>query len=172
MRPISIRELYEHYEGLLEPRRIRLAIGRLRAFRVPMRCWDETMQELALVICNFRFDPDRAGDASEETILCRMLDNRIRELARSNGRRARNEQKLCEISHPTLDWVTPDDDAMDVELRELLTELTPEQQAVCRDLMAGRSIGQIAKARGRCWYTIERQVEAIRQFLIERGYDR
>lgn len=74
MKNNRVRELYQQYVGGMEQWQIKLAIARMIQFRVPQVAWQDTMQELAIVIHKFTFDPGKAHAASEETILCRLLD--------------------------------------------------------------------------------------------------
>lgn len=85
MRTITHRELYHRYRGVYEPWQIKLALGRLRYFRIPHHHWEDMMQELSIVVMTFRYDREKAKAASRETILCRLFDNRIRTLALSHG---------------------------------------------------------------------------------------
>ncbi|MBN1341564.1 MAG: sigma-70 family RNA polymerase sigma factor [Phycisphaerae bacterium] len=166
-----VRELYENYVGALEEWQIKLAIARLLHFGVPEDAWEDVMQELAIVILRFRFDPIKAHAASERTILCRRLDNRIRMLARSNARRVAFHERLSVLRHPTEDADSIEDAITDVEVRELLQELTPEEKDICKGLMNGESINWIARRTGQTWGTIDRRVRRIREIFRDRGFD-
>ncbi|HOD84816.1 MAG TPA: hypothetical protein PKG77_25650, partial [Phycisphaerae bacterium] len=98
MKKNRVRELYQQYVGGMEEWQIKLAIARMMHFRVPQEAWQDTMQELAIVVHQFTFDPDKAHAASEETILCRLMDNRIRMLARSNARRLAMLERLGQMT--------------------------------------------------------------------------
>lgn len=166
-----IRELYENYLGVLEPWQIKLAIGRLRRFHIPLDAWEDTMQEMAVVILDFKFDEEKAHAASEETILCRRLDNCIRMLARSESRRRKALDRFAQLRQPTEDDRDPSEAAIRQEEGELLNllvnDLDPELQEVCRLLIAGRTVHQIAQDTGRAWDTVERQIRDIRQLIID-----
>jgi len=69
------------------------------------------------------------------------------------------------------DSCTPEEATGEGEVRDLLSELTPERQEICRALMRGESVAQIARSHGRCWYTIQRQIAGIRRHFAERGLD-
>lgn len=169
MKNSRIRELYKRYLKALKPWQIKMAMGRLKHFGVPLREWEDAMQELAIEIIQFRFDPERAKAASEETILCRLLDNRIRELARANGRRQACMDRLSLMAHPVEDLATPDRAAEEGELRELVGQLTPVQQEICRRLLADEAPDRIGREMGHDWHFVKRQIAAIRVFLSERG---
>src|SRR6056297_2476649 len=78
MKKNRVEDLYQQYDGGMESWQIKLAIARMMHFRVPQEAWQDTMQELAIVVHEFTFDVGKAHAASEETILCRLMDNRIR----------------------------------------------------------------------------------------------
>jgi len=104
-----IRELYERYVDAVESWQIKLAIARIRDFRIPPDSWDDTMQELAIVVHEFQFDPARANGASEETILCRFFDRRIKMLARSNARHLALRNRIGRMSQEVVDTCLPED---------------------------------------------------------------
>jgi hypothetical protein len=171
MKRSRVGELYQQYVGGMEEWQIKLAIARMMHFRVPQEAWPDTMQELAIVVHEFRFDAGKAHAASEETILCRLLDNRIRMLARANARRLAMLERLGLMTQNEEDDHRPDGIASDAEVRELVAALTPLQQRICRGMMAGLSELQIASATGRHYTTICRQVGHIRQAFAVRGFD-
>lgn len=74
------------------------------------------------------------------------------------------------MAHPTLDTYMPEDAAVDHELGEIIGQLPPLQQEICRGLMRGESLLQLARRTGVAWTTIERQIHQIRQAFTERGY--
>jgi hypothetical protein len=171
MKTNRIEELYQQYVGGMEEWQIKLAIARIMHFRVPPRAWQDTMQELAIVVHQFTFDPDRAHAASEETVLCRLIDNRIRMLARSNARRLAMLERLGEMTLSEEDDHMPENDASDSDVWELVASLTPLQQRICFGLMNGLSELQLATALGRHYTTICRHVGHIRQAFADRGFD-
>ena len=171
MKETWIRKLYKRYLGGLEPWQIKLAMSRLTYFGVPTAVWEDAMQELAIVIFKFRYDPAKAGKASERTALCRRLDRCIKMMARQNGRLVAFHVRLKEMTTPTEDHYTPDVAAMDEEVRTAIGELTPFQREICKDLASGLSVWQIAKARGCNWHTVQRQVAHIRRRFEKRGLE-
>jgi DNA-directed RNA polymerase specialized sigma24 family protein len=171
MKKSRVRELYQQYVGGMEEWQIKLAIARMMHFRVPQKAWPDTMQELAIVVHEFTFDPDKAHAASEETILCRLMDNRIRMLARGNARRLALLERLGQMSQSEEDNHMPDDEADKADVRQLVAGLTPLQQRICFGLMNGMSELQIAAALGCHYTTVCRHVGHIRQAFADRGFD-
>ncbi len=171
MRSNRVRELYEEYIGALEEWQIKMVIARLEKNKMPYSAWDDAMQELAILIGGFRFDPDKAHQASEKTILCRLIDKHIRMMARSHARYQAMLDRLGKSKQPEVNDQTPDDAAAAAEVLEVVKDLTPEQQEICQGLMAGEGIGQIAKQVGKHFEVVNRQVNVIRKVLEERGFD-
>jgi hypothetical protein len=171
MKKNRVRELYPQYVGGIEEWQIKLAIARMMRFRVPQEAWQDTMQELAIVVHEFAFDASKAHAASEQTILCRLLDNRIRMLARTNARRRALVERLGRMSQSEEDGHTPEGIASDGEVRQLIAAFTPLQQRICWGLMNGLSALQIATLTGRHYTTICRHVGHIRQAFADRGFD-
>ncbi len=169
MKKSRIRELYEQYIDVMEEWKVRLAIARMRQFGLPQDAWDDVMQELAILVSQFRFDPAKAGAASEETILCRAMDNRIRELARANVRYQAQQTRLCKMAHPTQETYMPEDAAADKELHELIRQLPAFQQEICKGLLNGETLLHIAKRTGSTWTTIQYHVYHIRHAFLRWG---
>ena len=153
----------------MEDWKIKLAIARMMTFRIPQDAWADTMQELAIVIHRFRYEPAKAHAASEQTILCRALDNRIRTLARNNARRQAMLERLAQIPESPEDLRTPDHFLANKQMHQALATLTPQQRAICDALMDGQSVYEIARSTGRHYETVRRHVCRIRKVLIERG---
>ena len=172
MKKSRVRELYEQYVGAMEDWQIRLALSRMMYYGVPQDAWDDTMQELAIVVHAFRFEAAKAHAASERTILCRRLDNRVRMLARGNARRLAMQDRLRQMTQNVEDTRTPEGVVGDGEVHALIRQLSPLQQEICRALMDGLSVYQVARLTGRHYTTIRRQVEHIRQAFADRGFDK
>ena len=166
-----IGELYEQYIGGMAQWQIKLAIARMLNFRVPPDAWQNTMQELAIVVHTFTFDPEQAGAASEETILCRLFDNRIRMLARTNARRQATLKRLGQLGQPEADTNTPCDIAAQSEVLRVVAGFSPLDQRICHGLMNGLSALQIATITGRHYTTIARHIQRIGEIFADRGYD-
>jgi len=165
------RELYKQYVNALKSWQIRLAIGRLRHFRVPPDSWEDTMQELAIVVHEFRFDPAKSHGASEETILCRFFDRRIKMLARCNARRLAMLERLGQMSQQVEDTRLPEDAIVEEEVRSVVAQLPPLRQEICQALADGESVYLIARRTGMHYETIRRHVRHIRAAFTNRGLD-
>lgn len=169
MKQSQIRELYQQYIGGMETWQIKLAIARMMHFRVPQDAWQDTMQELAIVVNGFTFEADKAYAASEQTILCRLLDNRIRMLARSNARRLAALKRLDQLGHTEAHM--PSDSVVNNEVSLLVAMLSPLDQRICHGLMNDLSALQIAKLTGRHYTTIVRHIQGIGKILADREFD-
>jgi DNA-binding CsgD family transcriptional regulator len=164
-----IEELYERYVGAFDEWKIKLAFARLKRFGVPLDRWDDALQELSIAIHRFRFDPARAHAASEETILCRILDRRIKMLARSNARRRAMMDRFGLLAHRTEDTHLPEEKAMANEVRQLVADLSPRRQRICRLLMEGDGVVEVADKLGLHHETIRRHIQIIREAFAKRG---
>lgn len=170
MKKNRVRELFQRYVGGMKDWQIRLALARLRHFHVPQDAWEDTMQELAIVIGGFHFDRNKARAASEETILCRLLDNRIRELARANARRLAMLERFRQMAQNIEEGHAPEDVSA-AEVQQVIAQLTPLEQEICRALMSGRSIFEAARLSGRHYTTVRRHVDQIRQAFAKGGFE-
>jgi DNA-directed RNA polymerase specialized sigma24 family protein len=166
------KEIFRQYSGALQPWQIKLAFGRIKRFKLPPHTWDDVMQDLAIILWSFEFDPDKAGETKVETILTRMMDNHIRMLRRCYARHQTMLERLEEMlkmSQP--EPPIPDDLAAYGELHEAIAGLPELQQEVCKALMHGDSIQVIAQETGRAWSTIQFHVQCIKQVLSDKGFD-
>ena len=85
-------ELKKQYAGVFDEWKIDLALGRIRAIGFALSDWPDLMQELAIVMLEFRYDPAKANGATEETALYAVINRnllyqlrtRCRESAKSN----------------------------------------------------------------------------------------
>jgi hypothetical protein len=114
---------------------VRLAIARIQRIKLPPEAWDETMQELALAIHRFKFDPNKAHAASQETIFCRLIDNRLRMLARKNGRHTALMERMKVMRIEQEDADRHDSALNDADVQRVLRRMTPRQP----EATAGRS---------------------------------
>ncbi len=162
-----IDELFERYAGSLQHWQIKLMLARLQRYHMPRSEWDDAMQDLAVVVLEFHFDPTKAHAASERTLLCRRLDQCIKMMARGNARRQACMSRLGDMSQAAgdagVDVVESDPLHKAVEL------LPPLQQQICCELMHGRSVTQIATSTGRDVKTVNRHIQQIRRTFADRG---
>jgi len=166
-----IEELYERYVGAFEEWKINLAFARLKRFGVPLDRWDDALQELAIAIHRFRFDPARAHAASEETILCRVLDRRIKMLARSSARRRNLMERFSQLAHRTEDAHRPEEKVMADEVRKVVATLSPRRQRICRLLIECDNPFEVADKVGLHPETVRRNIQIIREAFVKGGLD-
>jgi len=172
MKRSHVRELFKQYEGVLEKWQIKLALARISRFGVPPSAWDDTMQELAIRITRFKFNPEKAQAASEETILCRLIDNRIRMLARAEARHRARVKRMSELRIPTEDRSRPEDAAVHEDVRDIVADLPEHLQELCHALIDGETPFMIATRMGRHHDVVKRQIREIRNIFVERGGDK
>ena len=123
------KEIFRQYSGALQPWQIRLAFGRIKRFKLPPHLWDDVMQDFAIILWTFEFDPEKAGEASAQTVLTRMMDNRIRMLRRCYARHKTMLERLEEmLKMAQPEPPIPDDLAVNTELHETIASLPAFQQ--------------------------------------------
>jgi hypothetical protein len=166
------KEIFRQYSGALEPWQIKLAFGRIKRFKLPPHVWDDVMQELAIIIWTFAFDPEKAQAASEETVLTRAMDNRIRMIIRCHARHQAmlgRFKEMMEMTRP--EPPKPDEEAAILELHEIIAGMSLVQQEVCQSLMHGDNMHAIANDMDRAWNSIKHHVQCIREIFTDKGFD-
>lgn len=133
---------------------------------------DDAVQELALDVLNFDFDASRAGGATEPAVLAGVINNRLVSLLRSQERYQSHLARLAAVQ-------TSDDEIDDsqnlahvdrrCDVHELIGALSEDDQQVCRRLMNGESLTEIADALGCSWHTVRRMLDRIRASFEEAG---
>jgi RNA polymerase sigma factor (sigma-70 family) len=135
---------------------------------------DDAVQELALDVLDFDYDPQRAGGASEPAVLAGVIDNRLVSLLRSRDRYQMHLARLAADLGPDSE-IDESQDLSRCELRsdvcDLVNALPADYQDVCLRLMAGESLAEIADARECGWHTIRRMLDQIRATFVEAGIE-
>ena len=159
------RTAHNQYGGLIETGIIRIAIKRLQRLGFPRHQWDDVLQELAIEILQFQFDPGRANGGKEATVLCRLIDNRLISLLRSQKRcQERLQQLRPRETHE-------ENISLRLDVRDVVARLSPRQQAVCRGFARGDSITQIARDLGCGRATVRRIRDCVRREFQAVGLD-
>ena len=166
----------ELYKGQIEPWKIHLAISRIKTFGFPKPDWLNILQELAMVLMNFTFEPAKANGAKQSTALCAVIDRQLKTMIRAEVRESakihRYAQNLLHTSPAVVDGhdlgymeTTP----LRMDVREAVGHLTPFQRAICEGLGNGKSAHQIAKELGVGWHTVKRAIALIRMYFAGIG---
>lgn len=141
---------------------------------------DDASQEAAIAVMAFEFDEERANGASLETALTAVIDHCLLSLRRKHGRYAKHLEQFLDTAHAK--WSNCDDEPVEphyeeptdlrLDVQAVLATLSIDDQRICSDLAAGRSVHEIAKALGCDWHTVRRQVERVREVFEARGLGR
>ena len=132
------------------------------------------MQELSIVMLEFRFDPTKANGASQKTVfyeviqrnLSKEMRTRYRDVARLN-RYARQmgvkadgtgEEPSCHLSAP-----------LDIDVVLVSQGLSEFDQKVCRGITSSKTRAAIARELECEWGTVNRALRRIRKYFTECG---
>lgn len=152
----------------------KLDLARYQAYRLGFRGadLDDAVQEVALLLLQFRYDPEQFQDATEQTVVNRVICNRLHSIRRSEsryqGRLQHLQSQLDEDSEidesQSLDHV----DACEC-VAAVVAELSEFDQQVCSLLMDGESLAGIARVTRRNWHTVQNAVDRIRDQFRRSG---
>lgn len=165
------------YEGVIQTWKVKLAVSRIRAFRLPMDEWEDALQEIAIAILQFRFDPAKANGAKESTALCSLINNILRMTVRLKQRDRRRLDKYASRQPHAFDQETGEPLSEDssaslrMDVAAAVKAMTRFERSICMRLCRGDSMKAIAQQlrcdRGR----VRRTVAAIRRRMRLAGID-
>ncbi|HRX84274.1 MAG TPA: helix-turn-helix domain-containing protein [Phycisphaerae bacterium] len=164
------------YEGAFETWKARMALSRIKAMRFPKSEWPDLMQELAILIIQFEYDPDRDSCAKEETALFAAMNRHLLYLMRGRCRDHQGfEQYLRSLgiredgSYVGAEPSVETDAAVSMDVAQAIQGLTAFDQSVARELAQGMSRGAIARKFDCDWKTVNKAVRRIRAHFEELG---
>lgn len=157
------------YTGVLEQWQVDLIVGRARrlGFRGPDI--EDALQDVAIELMGFRFDPAKANGASEATAMTSFIDFRLSKLRRKERRYREHLERLQQI-RPQLPMVV-EQGPLALDVREATAVLAPEEQQICRALSEGKQVTEIAETLGRSWFSVYRVIVRIRRRFADRGLE-
>ena len=171
-------QLLDWYEGAFEAWKARLAISRIKAMGFPRSDWPDLMQELAIPIIKFDYDPNHANGATEQTALYAVINRHLLFLMRGRCRdRQRFQQYLRSLGiHEDGTYVGPEpcievDFALDLDVEYALPGLSEFDRSVARGLADGMSKAALARKLGCAWNTIHKAMRRIRKHFEGMGID-
>lgn len=171
-------QLLKRYEGAFEAWKARLAMARIKAMGFPKSDWPDLMQDLAILIIEFDYDPNHANGAKEKTALYAAINRRLLFLMRCRCRdRQRFEQYLRSLGiredgsylgpEPCIEMDIP----LKMDVERALDGLPEFDQAVAKGLAAGMNRGAIARKLDCEWKTVNKAVRRIRKHFEGLGMD-
>ncbi|MEX0653673.1 MAG: hypothetical protein WD534_01585 [Phycisphaeraceae bacterium] len=164
-------DLLGMYEGAFEQWKARLVISRIKAMGFPRREWHDLMQELAVVILEFDYDPDHAKQAKEETALYIVINNHLVSMMRSRCReRRRFERHLRRMGVrkdgtylPGTEPCFEHDGPLRADVQRVMGELSKFDRIVAKGLARGLRRGVIARKLKCDWKTVNKATRRIKQ---------
>jgi DNA-directed RNA polymerase specialized sigma24 family protein len=156
------------YTDIVDHWKIELLRTRARRLGFDPHDIQEAEQEIVPLLAEFQFDP--TNGATERTALTCVIDNRLKNVKRRSARYARHIAESRSMKC---------DDAVDttarsllvIDVRDAVAGLPDREQAVCRGLLDGDSVHEIAKQLGCTWHTIRRLLDGIRERFTAMGLD-
>ena len=171
-------DLLSKYEGAFETWKARMALARIKAMRFPRNDGPDLMQELAILIIQFEYDPDRDSGAKEETALFAAMNRHLLFLMRGRCRDRKGfEQYLRSLGiHEDGSYIGPEpcfeiDIPLGMDVKRAVQGLSPFDQAVAKGLASGMNRFSIARQLDCDWKTVNKAVRRIAAHFQDLGID-
>jgi RNA polymerase sigma factor (sigma-70 family) len=165
------------YEGVVEKWKVRLAVSRIRAFKLPKDDWEDALQDIVVAIHEFEFDPARANGAKESTALCQLINNLLCNQIRSRVRHRRKMEAYATTSTLEFDEETgeavdghEEEDFTAADVATVVASLTPRQREVCVRYARGESLRKIGRAMGLRWDRVRAILRSSRRRFEKAGF--
>ncbi len=156
------------YEGIMEPWKVELITSRAKRMGFHEDEVPDLLQDLALVLGRFRYDPVKANGAKESTVLQTLIDNHLLFVRRTAKRYRAHVEFASHRGEPTHH---ADEDHLAIDVRHAVAMLPEREQFICRSLAEGRSRHEIARRLGCGWYTLKRAIKRIAEHFEELGLE-
>ena len=138
------------YENVFGADRMRWTLAALKEFRIRKRDWRDWVQELVMLLMEFRYDPQTAT-VPEMTALRDAIKAYIKEYRRSNAPPWPADQAACPAAGhdrragEVCRWaVYEESTGLRMDVREMIAKLPPFEREVCLGLMNGQRRNAIA----------------------------
>lgn len=162
---MATQAMMNRYDGVMENEVVGYAIRRMKQLGFRPHEWEDLLQNLAIEILAFQFQPAKSNGARRTTVLCAIINNQLVSMLRSRAR----YQKRLELLTPQ--ELCEDHVEVRADVRLTLAGLTPRQQRVCTGLLEGLSVCQIARDMNCGRTTVRRMVKQIRRHFERIGLD-
>ena len=162
-------ELKKYYKDLIEEWKIDLVLARIERMGFQKSHWPDLMQELAVLLLDFQYDPSDDSGATEATVLFSVITQRLQHLQRCLFRQTGRHQRYANLCgsddepvkypfHPT-GVPTPD------EIAKIVATLSEFDRKVCLALYYGCARLQIARQLDCDWHTVNKAVMRIKEHV-------
>jgi len=160
-------ELKKYYKDVIEEWKIDLVLVRIERMGFQKSYWPDLMQELAVLLLGFQYDPSDNSGATEETVLYSVVTQRLQHLRRCLFRQTGRQQRyanLCgsddePVEYPFHPTGVPTTD----EIAAIMAALSESDRKICSALSCGSTRTQIARQLDCDWHTVNRAVRRIRE---------
>jgi RNA polymerase sigma factor (sigma-70 family) len=164
----------------IEPWKLDLIRERAKFMRFQPADIDDAVQEIAIEIMDFVYQPDPENPASEETVLRSLIDNQLKMLRRSENRHQHHLERLRESKRSPQRSSRNDSSGYDepsyedsasqaVDVQDAVLTLDSPEQQVCSLLREGNSIAEIADLLECSRTTVRLHLDVIRKRFEELG---
>lgn len=164
----------------IEPWKLDLIRERARRMRFQEADIDDAVQEIAIELLDFHYDPHASHTATEATVLTRLIDNRLRMRRRAESRYLKRLEKLHDAHRPAIRTTIDEPDERRVpaydenpgavlDVRGAIASLDAPEREVCQLLGEGHSVSDIARQLGCSQTTVRNHIEKIRQRFTDLG---
>ncbi len=154
------------YDGVLERWKVDLIIHRAKLNGFKPHEIPDALQQAALVVMDFSYDPDHAKGARERTVLTVVVDRCLRKMKRSE---LRYQAYLEDLYEDATEATANDDHVLAAQFVDAIAKLTADEQIVFYGLLAELPTCQIARQLGCGWHTVKNMISNLRSKLADMG---
>ena len=158
------------YAGVIEDWKFDLMVARARRMGFRGDDLEDALQNLAMEVIAFRYDPERARGRKESTVLTELFDFRLRDMRRKQQRDTKRDDLVAkEQRRNDTDFAAAERISSKAEISILSETLAPFDQKVLEQLLDGKSISDIAAKLDCRWHTARDSVKRIEEKLRQKG---
>ncbi|MCA9090575.1 MAG: sigma-70 family RNA polymerase sigma factor [Planctomycetaceae bacterium] len=162
----------------IEPWKFELVRERARRMGFQAADIDDAVQEIAIELLDFKYDPAAANTATEKTVVTHLIDNRLRMMRRAESRYQRRLEAMNEAARPAVHTTVDEPDERRepayeenpgavLDVHNALATLDAPEREVCQLLGEGHSLSDVARILGCSQTTVRTHVDKIRERFTE-----
>jgi len=154
------------YDGLIEQWKVELIEGCARRMGFPAHQIDDLKQDIVPELITFKFDTSKSNGAKESTAVQAIIMNQLRNKQRTYAREHTKIERYKQLM-PRHAETCPSKQPRELDVREAIEPLEPNDRAICNRLANGESVENIRKQMGCGWHTINRVILRLRKHFHE-----